>query len=200
MRFALYLMQRAVRELRCLITTYFSRTYLSLYGVSLQQGAKFFGVPYIYVHPNSEIKIGKNVVFRSSEYSNTIGLKQKCYLSTGSEGRIIIGNDCGFSGTVISAVTSIVIGDRVLCGANVTICDSDRHSIDSELRFRGDTGKAAQINISNDVWIGMNSVLMKGVSIGDGSVVAANSVVTRNVPSGVIVAGSPARVVKRLSE
>ncbi|WP_164852278.1 acyltransferase [Rheinheimera riviphila] len=106
---------------------------------------------------------------------------------------MIIGDDCGFSATVISAGYSIRIGDRVMCGANVTITDSDRHPLAAAARHAGQPGVSAAVIIEDDVWLGMNVLVLKGVTIGKGAVVAANSVVSQNIPSYSLAAGVPAR-------
>ena len=105
---------------------------------------------------------------------------------------------CGFSGTVIAAAESIVIGDRVLCGANVTITDTDWHAINLSERSTPGTAASAPVSIEDDVWIGLGAVVLKGVTIGRGTVVAAGSVVTRSLPEMVIAGGNPARVIGQL--
>jgi acetyltransferase-like isoleucine patch superfamily enzyme len=90
----------------------------------------------------------------------------------------------------------VVLGDRVLIGANVTLADTDFHPLTPEGRAADiNAGKHAPIHISDDVFVGMNSLILKGVTIGQGSVVGAGSVVTRDVPARTIVAGNPARIV-----
>jgi acetyltransferase-like isoleucine patch superfamily enzyme len=109
---------------------------------------------------------------------------------------LTIGSECGFSGTVVAAAESIVIGDRVLCGANSTITDTDWHGVYPE--ERSSVGRSAPVSIQDDVWIGMGAVVLKGVTIGHGTVVAAGSVVTRALPPMVVAAGNPARVLREL--
>lgn len=102
---------------------------------------------------------------------------------------------CGFSGTVIAAAESIDIGFNVICGANVTITDTDWHHTESVKR-KEIFAPAAPVVIGDNVWLCMNVTVLKGVTIGKGSVIASNSVVTRSIPPGVIAAGQPAKVVK----
>jgi acetyltransferase-like isoleucine patch superfamily enzyme len=103
---------------------------------------------------------------------------------------ILIGSGCGFSGTVVAAACNIVLGDRVRCGANTVITDTDWHWDDPR------SGGACPVVIEDDVWLGLNVIVLKGVTIGAGSIIGAGSVVTHSIPSGVIAAGNPARVVK----
>jgi acetyltransferase-like isoleucine patch superfamily enzyme len=161
-------------------------------------GLRSYGKSYLKVHPKGKLFVGNGLVLRSAFSSNTIGLKQRCYLSVGRSGRLEIGSECGFSGAVVNAENSVTIGDRVMLGANVTVADSDRHPLDPRERYLGNGGATAPIVIESDVWVGMNSVVLKGVRIGSGSVVGANSVVVEDVPPGVIVVGSPAKVVRKV--
>ena len=124
-------------------------------------------------------------------------------------GRIRIGERCflGENSRVWSAV-DVHIGDRVLISHSVNIHDTNAHSLSAARRsqhFREiiDHGHpsnlqdvaSAPIVIADDAWIGFNSTILKGITIGTGAVVGASSVVTRDVPAYAIVAGNPARVI-----
>jgi len=111
--------------------------------------------------------------------------------------KIIIGEGCGMSGTVISAAGCIEIGSKVICGANVTITDTDWHHVKRSQESQGPP-QPAPVIIGSNVWLGLNVVVLKGVTIGDNTVIAANSLVTRDIPENVIAAGQPAKVVKYL--
>jgi acetyltransferase-like isoleucine patch superfamily enzyme len=100
------------------------------------------------------------------------------------------------SGTIVAAAQSIVIGDDVLCGANVTITDTDWHGIRPDDRRKA--GPSAPVVIENNVWLGLNVVLLKGVTIGENSIVSAGSVVNRSIPPNVIAGGMPAAPIKPL--
>jgi acetyltransferase-like isoleucine patch superfamily enzyme len=120
-----------------------------------------------------------------------IGINHPCIISTLKEGaRIEIGANCGFSGTVISSAVTIVIGDNVRCGANTIITDTDWHTDDPR------TGPDAPVLIGKDVWLGINVSVLKGVTIGERTLVAAGSIVTKSLPAGVIAAGQPAKVLR----
>ncbi|MEM8548497.1 MAG: acyltransferase [Pseudomonadota bacterium] len=112
------------------------------------------------------------------------------------EGRIEIG-DYGLlsPGTRISASDEIIIGDGVMMANGTYITDSDWHMVYDRSK-RDD--KAYPVRIGDNVWLGDHATVLKGVTIGDNSVVAARAVVTRDVPANVIVAGNPAKVVKAL--
>jgi len=98
-------------------------------------------------------------------------------------------------GSRISASDEVVIGDGVMMANGTYITDSDWHTVYDRTR-RADA--VTPVHIGDNVWLGDHATVLKGVSIGANSVVAARSVVTRDVPANVIVAGNPAKVVKEL--
>lgn len=103
---------------------------------------------------------------------------------------------------VIDCFSSITIGRGVVISERVVIRDSDNHAITSTVNevmgeTKGDEKPTvAPIVIQDHVWLGMNAIVLKGVTIGEGAIVAAGSVVTKDVPSHCLVAGVPAKVVK----
>lgn len=98
--------------------------------------------------------------------------------------------------SIISGYTNITIGHRCLIGAGVQITDSDFHGLPVAERHLSKPEWAKPVIIGDDVFIGSNARIMKGVSIGDGSVIANGSVVVKDVPPGVIAGGNPARVIR----
>lgn len=174
-----------------------SKTSMSLRGVSYGKGIKFYGFPVIIRMVYSKISIGKNCSFRSDFTSNLIGINRKCIITTlRRNAEIKIGNNSGFSGTVIASAGSIRIGKNVLCGANTTITDYDWHGITPDKRNKAADPKP--VVIEDNVWLGLNSVILKGVTIGKNSVIGANSIVTKDIPENVIAAGNPCKVIKSL--
>jgi acetyltransferase-like isoleucine patch superfamily enzyme len=104
-----------------------------------------------------------------------------------------VGKNCGFSGTVIAAFEEIVLGENIICGANTLITDSDWHPEDSR------SGESKPVIIENNVWLGVNTTVLKGVRIGENSVIGAGSVVTRDLPANAIAAGNQCRVIRPLA-
>jgi acetyltransferase-like isoleucine patch superfamily enzyme len=115
-------------------------------------------------------------------------------------------------GVVISAKESVIIGDSTLIAHGVQMFDNNTHPTNAaqrELQFRRMIGykdrngpmviESAPIKIGNRCWVGMNSIVMKGVTIGDDTIVASGSVVVAPLPEGVIAAGNPARIVRKLT-
>ncbi|MBK8683457.1 MAG: acyltransferase [Bacteroidetes bacterium] len=114
-------------------------------------------------------------------------------ISTHNNAKLIIGSNCGFSGTVIGCFSEIIIESNVKCGANTLITDGDWHFNDVR------SSPPRPIYIEENVWIGVNVIVLKGVRIGRNSVIGAGSVVTKNIPSNVIAAGNPCRVIKKIT-
>lgn len=109
------------------------------------------------------------------------------------EDDVFISQHCTVSGTVR-------IGRGTLIGGFVTIIDAN-HRVDDRTRpIREQGGERRPIDIGEDVWIGTNAVILPGVRIGDGAVVAANATVTKDVPPMAIVAGTPARLLRMRGE
>lgn len=178
-----------------LIYSIYLRIKLNLYGVTYGLKVKTFGNTYIFKQIGSNIIIGDYCTFRSKEHSNLIGINRKCSLSTLVKGaELIIGDNCGFSGTVIGAFKSVKIGNNVRCGANTLITDSDWHLDDPR------AGIPKSVIIKDNVWLGVNAVVMKGVTIGENTVIGANSLVTKDIPANVIAAGNPCNVIKAIDE
>lgn len=184
-------------KLNVLVCTFLSY-YIFKYFLGVKFSSKsviFNGFPIVRKRKKSQIYIGNNCMFISeADGLNLIGINRKCILTTQAEGaNIKIGNNCGFSGTSISAFISVTIEDNVKCGANTFITDSDWHPEDP----RG--GSCGPVIIHKNVWLGLNVVVLKGVSIGENSIIGANSVVTKSIPSNVVAAGNPCKILKKIN-
>ncbi len=135
-----------------------------------------------------------------------------CSFAIGEQGRCTVGDFTLMNGALIMAEELIEIGSYCLISWNVGIADSDFHPIDPAQRRLDALALApyykerparppirtAPVHIADNVWIGMNAVILKGVTIGENSVVAAGSVVSKSVAPNTVVAGNPAVVVKQL--
>ena len=169
-------------------------------GIHIGSNCSFYGIPLMRRYPRSKITVGNSVTFRSDMVSNLVGINRRCIIATHQEeASIEIGENSGLSGTVVGASQKIVIGKNVLCGANVFITDFDWHNIDPELRRKPLQTLASPVLIEDNVWLGLNVIVLKGVTIGQNSVIGANSVVTKSIPANVIAAGNPCRVIKELA-
>ena len=164
-----------------------------LRGISIERNCKFYGRAKLKKANAATIQIGQKVAFRSAPLSNLIGINRPCIIAALQPGAALtIGNNSGFSGTVISCFISVTIGNNVLCGANTLITDGDWHADDDR------SGAPAPIFIGDNVWLGVNVTVLKGVSIGANTVIGANSVVVKNIPANCVAVGNPCRLVRQI--
>jgi acetyltransferase-like isoleucine patch superfamily enzyme len=189
-------------ELRRVLSWPVTRLIFALAGVRWGRGWRFYGVPILQKHRRSVITIGDNMELRSIPHSNALGPFHPVILSTRRPGaRIAIGRGFAMTGGTLCAEESITIADDVWVGANTTITDTDFHPLILADRLaRPLDGATAPVVIENGVFIGMQSLILKGVRIGERSVIGAGSVVTRDIPPGVIAAGNPARVIRPVEQ
>lgn len=165
------------------------------WGIEIGKKVKFDGRCHFQRFPKTKISIGSNCSFRSRHSSNLIGINRPCIISTQSSpynAKIEIGDNCGFSGTVIGAFKNIKIGSDVKCGSNTLITDGDWHLEDPR------SSTPQDVIIGDNVWIGEGSKILKGVTIGKNSLIGAGSVVTKSIPENVIAAGNPCTVIKKM--
>ena len=140
------------------------------------------------------------------------------FIYESSTGEIVIGNHTYIGGGTYISHSRIDIGDNVTIAWGGTFYDHDSHSLDymkrrkdiddelNDIRFGRNfiankdwsCVNSQPIKICNDVWIGMNVIILKGVTVGEGAIVGAGSVVTKDVPAWTVVAGNPAKVIKEL--
>jgi acetyltransferase-like isoleucine patch superfamily enzyme len=136
---------------------------------------------------NGKIAIGHRTTVWPNAKLSCVGTRDK-------RAKLVIGSKCSIGDrTEIHCGDSITIGDRVIISWDCNILDRDYHSVN------GDKEKTRPVTIGDDVWIGCRAIILKGVSIGNGAVVAAGSVVTKDVPEFTLVAGNPAHPKRRVS-
>ena len=155
------------------------------------------------IAPSAKVSIGDNFYMSSGGHRNPLCGNIEGFFYAGENACICIGNHVGMSSTVLRAAQSITIGNYVKIGANVKVMDADAHALDFNVRrVREEDAKqkrCAPVVIEDDVLIGVNSIILKGVTIGARSIIGAGSVVTKSVPSDCVACGNPARVVKILN-
>lgn len=145
------------------------------------------------------IFIGANSKIGTSSIQNHVGMPfYTRLLCDGSKSYIYIGDGCRINGAYIHAKECIKIGRNCVVASGVNIIDSNGHEVYSLDRTVG-TDTPMPINIGNNVWIGVNTIVLKGTNIGDNCVVAAGSVVKGVYPPNSIIQGNPAIVVKSLN-
>jgi len=149
---------------------------------------------------NSNIVIGNGVILDGV---------LECY----SKGRIVIDDYCFIGRSRLFSSEKISLGKGVLISDHVIIMDSNLHSFSALKRYEDlvkwqkgiffdvySNIKSKPVIISNFAWICANVVILKGVTIGEGAIVGAGSVVTKDVPPYTIVAGNPARIIREIPE
>jgi acetyltransferase-like isoleucine patch superfamily enzyme len=135
-----------------------------------------------------------------------------CSFAIGENARCTVGDFTLMNGALVMAEELIEIGSYCMISWNVGIADSDFHPLDPVERRKDALALApyykdrpprppirtAPVRIGDNVWIGMNAVILKGVTVGENSVIAAGAVVSRSVAANTVVAGNPAVVVRQL--
>lgn len=145
------------------------------------------------------ISIGDYVRINSCLSANPIGGENKTIITVMPYSSIVIGNNVGISNSAIISQNKIIIEDNVRIGAGCKIYDTDFHSIYFEKRLEGDEDiQTSPVHIKKNVFIGSYTIILKGVTIGESSVIGAGSVVTKDVPDGEVWAGNPAKYIKKI--
>lgn len=179
---------------------------------NLGKKIQLFNKLYLDIHPQAKVTIGDNFKLSSGDNFNPLCRNQRgCIVAERATTVIEIGNHVGMSSPCLWAKERITIDDYVNIGGDCIIMDSDAHNLDWRIRDSGEltpsgntldseTCRCAPIHICSHVLVGTRSIILKGVTIGEGSVIAAGSVVTRDIPPHCIAGGNPARVIKQLAE
>jgi len=152
--------------------------------------------------PASVVVLGRPEIYGTGNIviGSDVLLYPQVYLETQGEGSITIGNDVVVSsGTHIVSRASVTIAQGTMIGESTSIRDAN-HTRTVGKSLRGSDDIATPIVIGKEVWIGRGVAVLKGVTIGDYATVGANAVVSRDVPSRIVVAGVPARAIKSRAE
>ena len=166
------------------------------WGVNLGNRVKFLG--FTKILNMNKITIGDNTRIISGK-RNLVGYWIKTCFETGQNGNIIIGKNVGLSNCVLISQSEINIGNDVYIGGGTCIYDNDFHSINRSERLNNPKIiPTKKIKINNGVFIGGHCIVLKGVTIGENSIVAAGSVVASNIPSNEVWGGVPAKKIKNL--
>ena len=168
-------------------------------GLDLQGSVHFIGLPIVSLFQGSQIRIGAGSLLCSRSFGTALGVSHPVVLRTLTpHARVLIGERVGISGVSICSAKEVRIGNGCLIGADVLIADTDFHPLrpserhDSQKAF----AEAKPVQIMDNVFIGARVIVLKGVTIGAGSAIGADSVVTQDIPAGCIAAGNPCRVIR----
>jgi acetyltransferase-like isoleucine patch superfamily enzyme len=164
-----------------------------------QHKPRIFGP--ILIKNQGKLSIGSGVRINSHKWANVIGGDQRSSIVVLPGGEMHIGDNVGFSNSAFFCTTRIQIGKNVMIGGSCKIWDTDFHSLDSTVRATDPNGgyKSAPIIIHDNAFIGANSIILKGVTIGKNAIVGAGSVVTKSIPDNEIWAGNPAKFIRTCS-
>lgn len=163
-------------------------------GITINGPIYTAGFPHIFRKCKSHMTFGKRVKMLNLSWMNSVGLNHRCIITTENNARLVIGDNVGMSGASIWCFKQIDIDNNVRIGANTLITDGDAHLDDPR------AGAPTPVHICENVWLGMNVTVLKGVTIGRNSIVGAGSVVTKDIPENVVAAGNPCKVIKQLDD
>ena len=191
-------MIRLLRQIKGLPDALYNRIALRRKRVTFAEMPKITGR--LQLHGSGRIVLGEDVRIHSHPGSNPVAGGVRTHLYAGSGAELIIGSHTGISHAAITAQQRVEIGEYVLIGSGCMITDTDFHSLDPGERARGEGGTARPVVIRDHAFIGARSILLKGVTVGENSVIGAGSVVTRDVPANEVWAGNPAVKIRELRE
>jgi len=165
-------------------------------GVDVHRSVLMNGFPLFRVVKGANITLGQGVKINSAIWSNPIISRSRSSLTAVVKGASIsIEKNVGMSGVCLCAAQKIHIGEGSIIGADAMIIDTDFHQPLADWRWSNSAKETSQpIIIGRGCFIGSRAIILKGVVLGDGSVVAAGAVVTKNVPSEHVAYGNPAKV------
>ncbi len=190
---------RIWRRLRLAASSAVGRTILRLEGITFGERLVLYGVPIVSRAPGSRIALGRDVVLASDSLYTALGVNHAVVLRTLLSGaELVVGDEVGISGGSICAALRVRIGARCLIGANVTITDTDFHTLAPvNRRHVSDPAQISTdpVEIGENVFIGTNATILKGVTIGRNAVIGAGSVVSRDIPDNAVAAGVPCRII-----
>jgi len=192
----------SLQKLKNIIITVYLNIFYKLKGITLGKRVLFKNKPSIYKHKSASIILHDNVMINSDNYKYHINMHSSCKLiADRPNAKIEIGKNTRVHGTCIHAFNEIIIGENCLIAANTQIIDGNGHDLSfPNVENRINThDKGRPIYIENSVWIGANCFILPGVTIGEGSIISANSVVVKDVLPMSIYGGNPAKLIKTFS-
>lgn len=203
-----YKFLRVFSKMKSVIYIYYNRVLFKLIGVKYGKNLKVFNK--VYVLGKGNITIGDDFVFTSGDCINPIcrNIRGSMY-TMAQEARIEIGDRVGISSICLWAKKRITIGNDVNIGGECLVLDNDAHPInyaERRQKYERENGidvyyekiGSAPITIDDDVWIGARCQILKGVHIGARSIIAAGSIVTKDIPADCIAGGNPCKVIRYL--
>lgn len=178
-------------------------TWLIFYSNGIQFSSfKSTGTPKVNVGLGGKCVFGQHLRLNNRENANPIGRFNKCSIIVGNKGTLTIGDNVGMSSIAIVCQERIHIGNNVKLGGNVVIYDTDFHSLNPVNRLNPQSDIqdtfTKPICIEDNAFIGAHTTILKGVTIGQNSIIGACSLVSKNIPANEIWGGSPAKFIRTL--
>jgi acetyltransferase-like isoleucine patch superfamily enzyme len=155
---------------------------------------------FLLLYNKGSIAFGKSLKINSHTFKNIIGGDTRSSIIVKKNATLEIGENFKMSNSAIYCAEKITIGDNVMIGGSCRIWDTDFHPLDSKSRVDNpnEDYKTNPIIIGNNCFIGGFSIILKGVTIGEGSIIGAGSVVSKSIPSNEIWGGNPASFIKKI--
>lgn len=190
--------QKAIRKLWSIIANFIL---LKVKGVEYKSFPHFDGIMILSKAKNARITIGKDVYLNSGRKCNPVGFEHKMMISATGTGVVEIDDNVGISNAVIYSASYIKIESGVLLGNGVKIYDTDFHSLNHCSRSPGHSDNETitqPVRVCKNAFVGAGTTILKGVIIGENSIIGACSVVTKHVPANQVWAGNPARFIRTI--
>lgn len=194
-RICLYI-YRSMNKLFFKLAKIYYSIFLKFFSVNYTNTPKIIGK--LILSNKGSINLGDNITFCSKHRANLAGIYKPCSIAVLKGATLLIKENTGLSGCSIFCSKNIEIGKNCIIGANTHIWDTDFHPLNKDDRKTGNNEKIKKesIRIGNDVFIGANCIILKGVTIGDNSIIGAGSVIRQSIPENQIWAGNPAVFIK----
>lgn len=189
-----------IYTLKIFFNSIYAKILLNIWGVEYDSGLKMLMSPIIIKHKSAKIILGKNVTLNSDKKHYHLGMFSNVKLMADKKESIIkIGNSTRINGVCIHAFNKIEIGKNCLVAANTHIIDSNGHSLSMENPSNriNTQDEGTPILIEDNVWIGTGCLILGGTIVGEGAVIAANSVIKGTIPPNCLYGGNPAKLIKQ---
>lgn len=187
-------------RIRNKILSYYNLALINAYGIHHGSHLCIHGLFGLSLAPSANVRIGDNFYMSNGFHINPLSGNVQGHFHVEDNAVLTIGSNVSISSTRIWCAESITIEDNVKIGGNVIIIDTDAHSINYKYRISQKQDilhkKNLPVHIGENVFIGMDSIILKGVTVGARSIIGAGSVVTKNIPSDCIAAGNPCKIIK----
>lgn len=189
---------KAGRLIKKILDRWNNGYHLKKYQVSYGKDLQIRGKIKIYGN-KGRITLGDHLTINSGKGLIPIGFEENCTFWVMENGRIRVGDHCGFTNAAICSAECVEIGNHVLLGGGVKIYDTDFHSLNHEIRrdlVHDHDRRTKKVKIEDDVFVGAGTIILKGSTIGKRSIIGAGSVVSGVIPPGQIWGGNPAKYIR----